>query len=126
MLPQTNATLLKVERTAGTSGGGFTEDYDRPATDPEAAGGEGGDVWAGKTAVYWIERRRRISIGNESKHVIERSLILDPQRPEVEFVEGMHVTVEHGGVEKRGKVSVVESRKMPGVAGSLRLTMEDA
>lgn len=130
MLPQVNARLLKVERIGGTAPSGYTEDYDRPATDPEAVGGEGEDLWTGRRPAYWIESRRRVTEGTTSRVIVQRSLLLDPRLPHeigYSFSEGDHVTVEHAGVEKSGQVSTVELRAIPeGALASLRLTMEDA
>ena len=124
-LAQRNATLLKVERHEGTATGGYREDYDRPATDPDAGAG-GKDEWTGRTSVYWIERRRRVTNGNDSDVILERSVILDGDLPNFAFIENDTVTVEHGGEEKTGRVAVIEKRAMPGVPPSVRLTLEDA
>jgi hypothetical protein len=127
VLPQTNATLVKIERTGGTASGGYSEDYDSPATDPEASGGEGEDLWNGKRPGYWIERRQRVTEGNTSRVIVTRTLLLDRGLPEFGFEEGDHVTVEHAGSTKRGKVAAIEDRAIPNQGlHSLRLTMEDA
>ena len=127
MLPQVNATLVKIERTGGTVGGGYSEDYDSPATDPEAAGGEGEDLWTGKRPAYWMEKRQRISEGNTSRVIVTRTLLLDRGLPEFGFLEGDKVTVTHAGQTKGGQVAAVEDRAIPNQGlHSLRLTMEDA
>jgi hypothetical protein len=126
-LPQENAKLIRIGRTEGSETGGWSEDYDRPATDPEAddvATGE--DQWQGVHGCYWTERRRRVNAGNVSTVILERSVIVDDDHLAHEFTEGDFVTVLHGGVEKSGRVEVVEVRRMPGVAPSVRLTLEDA
>lgn len=126
MIAQTNAHLVKVEAVGGTVGSGFSEDYDAPATDPEGAGGEGADLWVGRREAYWIERRQRITTGQESRLVLQRSLLIDPQLPEVDFANGQTVHVEHAGEVKTGKIATIERRQIPGLQPSIRLTMEDA
>lgn len=128
-LPQTNAVLTKVERfggTAGPSGGGYSEDYDAPATDPEGVpAGKGDDLWAGSVSVYFTERRRRVQGAEGSNVIVERSVLIDPARPRLSFRQDDTVTVIHDGTEKTGKIQAIEARAMAGVPGATRLTLED-
>lgn len=127
MLPQHNARIVKVERAGGTSGGGFTADYDRPATDPEGAPeGAGADAWAGDAPAYYMERRERV-LGAETRSLItRRSLIVSSRKPEVEFREEDTVRFTFRGEELSGVVEAVEERQIPGVPGSTRLTFVSA
>jgi hypothetical protein len=113
MLPQANAHIVKIERSEGTTAGGFHEDYDQPATDPESAGGMGKDEWTGRRPAYWIETRRRITQSESSRQILERSLLVDRKLPDFIFRDGDVVTVEHGGQQKTGKVALVEVRESP-------------
>lgn len=128
MIGQTNAFLVKVERSGGTDDSGFTEDYDRPATDPEAGdvGDKGDDLWRGRVAAYWIERRQRVIAGNSTDKVVERTLLIDLNRPQIPWAEDDFVHVEHNGAVKTGRVLLIERRAMPGIPSTVRLTLENA
>lgn len=126
MLAQWNAYLKRIQLVGGDEDTGWSEDYDRPATDPEDEGGEGEDRWIGNVAVYWLEVRRRVNSGNSTDVILERSMICDGRLADREWVEGEIVTVDHEGVEKSGKVVVAENRRVPGIPPSVRLTLEDA
>ena len=125
MLPQANARLLRVERTAGTDEGGFSEDYDRPATD-EDSGDAGANVWEGSVAAYVVERRERV-IGEGGRNLIVRRWIsVDSSHPAIDFAEEDTLTFTHKGEERTGTVEAVEDRAMPGASGSTRLTLAPA
>lgn len=125
MLPQANARLLRVERTGGTTDEGFSEDYDRPATDDDS-GDAGENVWEGSVAAYLVERRERV-IGEGGRNLLVRRWIsIDSSLPRIDFEEEDTLTFEHKGVEATGTVEAVEDRAMPGVAGTTRLTLAPA
>lgn len=126
MLAQVNATLLKVERTEGTVEGGYSEDYDRPATDPEAESSEGGDLWNGSADAYYIERRQRVSVAAGRNLVRSRTLILQNDLPPIDFAEGDTVTWLFNSNTESGQVLVVEAHRANGVEPVVRLSLEDA
>lgn len=130
-LPQTNARITRVERTEGTATGGYSEDYDRPATDPESAGGEGADKWNGSADAYYIERRQRF-VSDVRRLVKSRTLVVAMDTTPIDFEEGDVLTWRfrrpgsNDETQDTGRVLVVEARRMPGQPGVVRLSMEDA
>lgn len=126
-LPQRNARLTKIERTGGTAAGGYSEDYDLPATDPEAEGGEGENLWTGNVAAYYVERRERLS--GDTRDLLLRRWLTVPGLHEV--AEEDHVTFEirkriDGKLTRetvRGEVEVAERRDTPGIPPETRLTL---
>jgi hypothetical protein len=127
MLPQSNARVVKVERGGGTAESGYSADYDRPATDPEAdPGGGGDDLWSGSVAAYYSERRARVPAGDTSRVELTRSLVVDARHPEIDFARDDTVTFEFQGAERTGVVQEIEERKLPGLSGTTRLTLEPA
>lgn len=123
MLPQENARIEKIERQAGTAEGGFTEDYDLPATSGSTP--ESDDAWIGSIGCYWIERRERVNAGQTSTVILTRSVIVDDDHLDHEFADGDVLTVRHDDELKTARVELVEKRRMPGQPPSVRLTLED-
>lgn len=127
MLPQSNARLLRVERTGGTEEGGFSEDYDRPATD-EDSGDAGENVWEGTVPAYLVERRERVIGAGGRNLIVRRWISIDSAHPGVEIEETNTITFRRQGAEEEisGTVEAVEARSMPGVPGTTRLTLAPA
>jgi len=126
MLAQANARITKLERSGGTAGTGFSEDWDRPASDPEAAGGAGQDKWRGGVDAYYSETRERPFGSAAGQREVVRSLVVDADRPNVDFETGDHVTFTFGGSSRSARVQIVEERRLAGIGGTTRLTLEPA
>jgi hypothetical protein len=127
MLPQSNAVLTKVERAGGTLAGGWSEDWDRPATDPEAdPGGGGEDVLVGGADAYYRERRERVPAaeGSDRNIIVRRSLTVDGDLP-IDVREEDVVTFTFNGDEKTGTVLAVEESDYAPVRSTRRITLVD-
>lgn len=72
MLPQVNATLTAVSR------GGYTEDYSRPADDPEPR------VWQGTVDAY-VQRKVRSGMNDQGglQRALDVTIIIDDSIPVV-------------------------------------------
>jgi hypothetical protein len=115
MLPQRNATLTKVQ------GAGSGESYDGPsAGDPkwEAAADQ-------RPNAYYRERRDRKLSGAGANRVLDRIVIVEAGRPEVDWKSGDVISVETAKGAITGTVKLIEAPKIPGVAGTVRLTLEE-
>lgn len=124
MLPQTNAQITAIERTEGTATGGYTEDYDRPATDPDADTVEGEAIWTGQQDAYLIEKRQRVVSGAGRDLVKTRTLLIEPTL-EVNEGDTLAWTRLKSGLSDSGKVLVIERPELPGRQPLARLTLED-
>ena len=112
MLPQTNATLTAV------TGPGSAEDYDRPATD-------GPVKWAGSERVYLLEQTSRED-GQSATTVVETRTLIVSDALGVAWSEGDTVTVARVGEPPvTVPVRAVAPRRVPGLPGTVALTLED-
>lgn len=118
MLPQRNAKLLQV------NGAGTTPDWDSPDS-------LGAEKFKGSAPAYYTERRERSSgpaAGGTSAEdmLLRRWLVVEADRPEVQFEEGDVLRFSYRGTERTGVVDAVEERDLPGqpVIGSIRLTLK--
>lgn len=125
MLPQINAHVCKVERTQAVAGvtGGYSEDYDRPATVGDAITGD--DVWTGFARAYYMESREREGFGGSGNNMLlRRSMIVESDDPSIDFEEGDIVSFNFRGTERTAKVQAVEERELVGIGGTTRLSFE--
>lgn len=112
MLPQTNATLTKVESAA-----------DSDEWESSAAGDE---KWSGEERCYLQEESERLASGGASDLLVHRSLIVDPDL-DVEWSVGDTVSFRRFAEEESGQVKAVELRQVPGISlDSVKLVLEDA
>lgn len=106
-----NATLTAV-RAPGTD-----VDYDQAST-------AGTVKWTGAQGVYLTESRERVTIGQESNVLIERSVVAPAEIP-VAFVEGDTITVTRGTTSSTEEVVRVQRTEFPGAPGLVRLLLQD-
>lgn len=111
-LPQANAVLT------GVSGGGYAEDYDRPAGADTAK-------WSGSAEAYYQEKRERVNANGDTSLILRRSLIV--ANDITTFAEGDTLAFTFDGTSRTGKVQVIERREyaLAGELQTTRLTMED-
>lgn len=123
MLPQVNARITAINREGGTAASGYSEDYDRPPSDPDADAAAGKAVWTGQADAYLIEKRQR-NVGQNRDLVKSRTLVIEP---EIEVNEGDTLTWRRvrTGETDSGKILVIERPELPGHQPIARLTMED-
>jgi hypothetical protein len=129
VLSQINAQVTKIERPGGTAAGGYTEEWDRPATDPEGDPSKGGlNVFAGKADAYYREKRERVSGAGadvERNILVRRSLYLDGDIS-IDLKEGDTVTFTYKGTERIAPVIAVEEPEVGYIGSQTRLTLTDA
>lgn len=130
MLARANCRVVKVERAGGTAAGGFREDYDRPATDPEGQpAGKGLDVWSGNVAARYEEKRERVT-GSTRNLIVRRTLVVDAVEPAIVVEADDTITwkvTRRGATETlTGTVEAVEREDDPGRAGTTRVSLEPA
>lgn len=124
MLPQVNVEILAINREGGTAGSGFTEDYDRPPTDPDVDQAAGEAKWTGAADGYLIEKRQRLVTEAGRNLVKSRTVVIEP---EIDVAEGDTLTWRRqrtGSVES-GRILVIERPELPGQQPIARLSLED-
>lgn len=113
-LPQVNCRLLRVEA------GGTTVDWD-------TSDSNGPQKFKGKVGGYYTEKRVKERTAEGENIVLRRSLIFEPDLPDIQWEDEDVVTFEYRGSTRTGKVQLAEERDLPGapVIGSIRLTLQD-
>jgi hypothetical protein len=117
-LPQTNATLRSVNQPSSQF-----RDYGEDVI-------TGGALkWHGDVGVYFHEKRERVPSNTGMQMIIRRSLIVDAVNPPIDFERGDVLTFDLIPPASAGalveQVQGVERRKIPGIPGTTRLTLED-
>lgn len=114
-LPQTNAHVTLI------TGQGASEDYD-------TAGAAGASKWHGRQAVYFAERRERVVAAGGVDYALVRSVILpagDVPLGLVDRGDVLRIQTHDGRVEDAA-VDAVERRAVPGLPGTVRVTLRQA
>lgn len=107
----TNATLTRVQ------GPGFSDDYDDAAT-------TGADKWTGTEEVFYRTSAERIDAGGSSDVIVGRSLVVSDEL-DVDFAIGDTLSWTYRDVPQTAKVRRVAPTTAPGLAGVVRLVIED-
>jgi hypothetical protein len=118
VIPQANATVLKVEAPSTTD---EWKPEDEELNPP--------DAYSGAAPAYYQERRERVLRGEAQDLLVRRTLIVEEGRPPVGWAAGQTVAfrVEGDAADSTATVQHVERRRWA-PAGSLqttRLTLED-
>lgn len=106
--------------------GGDTVDWDSPD-------GAGAEKFDGQAPAYYTEKRSvaagPVSGTSQARDLeLRRSLIIDPNRPRIQFEEGDKIRFKYRGIERDAVVDMIEERDIPGapVYGTIRLTLQAA
>jgi hypothetical protein len=113
VIPQVNAILTKVSRQ------GSTDEW----RDTEAVIDT--TLWEGAAPAYYQERRERTSSGQSEALLVRRSLIVDIERPLLDWESELAVEFNVAGAARTGIVQNVERRMLPtATLQTCRLTLE--
>jgi hypothetical protein len=108
----TNATLSAV------AGAGFSDDYDQSAT-------AGASKWTGSEPVYFQRETERVDAGGRSDVIVGRSVVVSDELA-VTWEIGDVLTVTPLGESVQSlKVRRVAPTRAPGLAGVVRLAVDD-
>jgi hypothetical protein len=110
-LPVSNATLTRVQ------GGGGSEDYDTGPTG-------GADKWAGATGVYVNDRTNRVTSAERSSVIVSRTVVVAAEL-RVDWQVGDTLSFTWRRIAEQGSVRAIEISAVPGLPGTVRLTLED-
>lgn len=112
-LPQVNARLKSIE------GGGFTEDYDAPAT-------VGTLKWEGDTGVYVTESVMQSTASGRLDRFKRTTVIIPGNlRPVVDLQSGDMLTYDYAGTEFKRKVVDYQAHMLPGLPQTVKIDVED-
>lgn len=108
----TNAILSRVQAA------GFTDDYDQVAT-------VGADKWTGSERIYFQQETERVPRAGESDVIVGRSLVVSADVPVTFQIGDVATVTPDDDAEVALTVRRVARTVAPGLAGVVRLAVED-
>jgi hypothetical protein len=108
----TNATLSAV------AGAGFSDDYDQSAT-------AGASKWTGSESVYFQRETERVDAGGRSDVIVGRSVVVSDELAVTWEIGDVLTVTPLGEAQQSLKVRRVAPTRAPGLAGVVRLAVDD-
>jgi hypothetical protein len=108
----TNATLSAV------AGAGFSDDYDQSAT-------AGASKWTGSESVYFQRQTERVDAGGRSDVIVGRSVVVSDDLAVAWEIGDVLTVTPLGEAQQTLKVRRVAPTRAPGLAGVVRLAVDD-